>query len=94
MIFEGGDGARQRVASGADYGLSDQIVRISAPTGHAIDTAMVARLSGSAMCSIRLDATVEKVRHGGRLRCMCLVVAHGGQETGRREIRAVRFRPP
>jgi len=33
-----------------------------------------------------LDAKVEKVRDGGRVRRKCLVVAHGVHETGRREV--------
>ena len=33
-----------------------------------------------------LDAKVEKVRDGGRVKRKCLVVAHGVHETGRREI--------
>ena len=33
-----------------------------------------------------LDAKVEKVRDGGRVRRKCLVIAHGVHETGRREI--------
>ena len=33
-----------------------------------------------------LDAKVEKVRDGGRVRHKCLVIAHGVHETGRREV--------
>jgi putative transposase len=33
-----------------------------------------------------LDAKVEKVRDGGRVRRKCLVVAHGVHDTGRREV--------
>jgi putative transposase len=33
-----------------------------------------------------LDAKVEKVRDGGRVRRKCLVIAHGVHETGRREV--------
>jgi putative transposase len=33
-----------------------------------------------------LDARVEKVRDGGRVRRKCLVIAHGVHETGRREV--------
>ncbi len=33
-----------------------------------------------------LDAKVEKVRDGGRVRRKCLVVAHGVHESGRREV--------
>ena len=35
-----------------------------------------------------LDAKVEKVRDGGRVRRKALVVAHGVHETGRREVLA------
>jgi putative transposase len=33
-----------------------------------------------------LDAKVEKVRDGGRVRRKCLVIAHGVHDTGRREV--------
>src|SRR3712207_1413524 len=33
-----------------------------------------------------VDAKVEKVRDGGRVRRKCVVIAHGVHETGRREI--------
>ena len=36
-----------------------------------------------------LDAKVEKVRDGGRVRRKALVVAHGVHETGRREVLAL-----
>jgi putative transposase len=36
-----------------------------------------------------LDAKVEKVRDGGRVRRKCLVIAHGVHETGRREVIAL-----
>jgi putative transposase len=36
-----------------------------------------------------LDANVEKVRDGGRVRRKCLVVAHGVHNTGRREVIAL-----
>ena len=36
-----------------------------------------------------LDAKVEKVRDGGRVRRKCLVVAHGVHDTGRREVIAL-----
>jgi putative transposase len=36
-----------------------------------------------------LDAKVEKVRDGGRVRRKCLVIAHGGHDTGRREVIAL-----
>jgi putative transposase len=36
-----------------------------------------------------LDAKVEKVRDGGRVRRKCLVIAHGVHETGRREVLAL-----
>jgi putative transposase len=36
-----------------------------------------------------LDAKVEKVRDGGRVRRKCLVIAHGVQEAGRREVIAL-----
>ena len=36
-----------------------------------------------------LDAKVEKVRDGGRVRRKCLVVAHGVHESGRREVIAL-----
>jgi len=36
-----------------------------------------------------LDAKVEKVRDGGRVRRKCLVIAHGVHDTGRREVIAL-----
>jgi putative transposase len=66
-------------------GVCSEVSRISAGLDEQVQAFRSRPLEGQ-YPYLWLDAKVEKVRDGGRVRRKCLVISHGVHETGRREV--------